>query len=711
MRRAGLLKGANRILEAATESATAEELGAVCLEVAMAATESEFGFIGEVHGELLRELAVTLPDWDLCAMDDAEGHHLPAVRLPVAGLYGTVVRTGATLCTNAPGSHPSAVGLPEGHPPITSFLGVPIRVGEQTTGLVGVANRAGGYGPEQASLLEDLTFAIASAMRVFRYTQQLQQSTELIDAHMTNSPLAVIEFDTSFTVSRWSHEAERIFGYSADEVLGNRIVDLRWVYEEDVPLVEAESERLFSGSVSRSKNTNRNYRKDGSVIWCEWYSSAIHDENGALVSVLSLVLDVTARRESEAYAEALGRINKAVHSTLDFDEIMRRVVIETTEVAGLEGGGVYVRDGETWRFAYGHNMPEGLADPELRGPDALLLMNVAAQSDAIVMTDAASDEALAKGLLEDSNVSSLLALPLHIKGKPFGVLMMGTPREGFVLDDRLAHFMRQVGSTVSLALENARLYNAERSIADRLQSALLTIPEEIEGINFAHAYRSATDAARVGGDFYDLFELGGSRVGIVIGDVAGKGISAAVLTSLVKNTVQAHASEPGKTPAQVLELTNDIIFKSTSMEAFVTVFFGVLDCRDGTMVYANGGHTSGMLLRPGGPVALQVTGPLLGALASARFRDTWARLDPGNVLFLYTDGLTEARRDGELYGEARLFEALTRSTGTAPLDVLSDVIGEVVAFARGLLNDDLALLAVQLTGCEAQLPEQQRLDV
>ena len=129
--------------------------------------------------------------------------------------------------------------------------------------------------------------------------ENLSTALQHLNAHMDNSPLAVIEFDPMFRVIRWSKEAERVFGWTAEEVEGKAINELRWVYNEDDVLVQQESSGLFSGERRRSKNVNRNYRKDGSIIWCEWYDSAIYDTQGNIVSILSLVLDITERKQAE----------------------------------------------------------------------------------------------------------------------------------------------------------------------------------------------------------------------------------------------------------------------------------------------------------------------------------------------------------------------------------------------------------------------------
>lgn len=118
--------------------------------------------------------------------------------------------------------------------------------------------------------------------------------------HIDNSPLAVIEFDPAFRLIRWSQGAVRMFGWRPEEVLGKTISELSWVYDEDGELVRQTSEAMFAGRSTRNLNVNRNYRKDGAVIHCAWYNSAIYDDGGSLVSILSQVLDITERVRAEA---------------------------------------------------------------------------------------------------------------------------------------------------------------------------------------------------------------------------------------------------------------------------------------------------------------------------------------------------------------------------------------------------------------------------
>jgi len=142
--------------------------------------------------------------------------------------------------------------------------------------------------------------------------QALHESEERLRAHMNNSPLAVIEFDSQFRITRWSKQAERIFGWDANEALGQSIGEMHWVHEEDLEEVAGEAGGLLTGERPSSLHVNRNYRKDGSLVYCEWYNSALYGPDGSLVSVLSQVLDISDRKRTEqALLEAKERLEEA----------------------------------------------------------------------------------------------------------------------------------------------------------------------------------------------------------------------------------------------------------------------------------------------------------------------------------------------------------------------------------------------------------------
>jgi serine phosphatase RsbU (regulator of sigma subunit) len=405
-----------------------------------------------------------------------------------------------------------------------------------------------------------------------------------------------------------------------------------------------------------------------------------------------------AERETQAsLAEALNRINQSVHSTLDFDEIMNRVVVEIRDVLDVDATVVQVHTGDHWEFAYEHGLPPEMRHLHFADSEVPLSMRVLQTRAPVVVNNVARDTTVNRPLMESFRISAIMAVPLMMHGEVFGVLIADQfAEEPMPFTDLQLDFMQKAAATLSLALENARLFGAEHDIADRLQAALISLPGSIEGLEFAHAYHSATEGTRVGGDFYDVFEIGPDFIGITIGDVAGKGLDAAVLTSLIRNTIRAHAMELSKTPSQVMSLTSEIVHKATPPESFATVFFGTLNLRDGRLVYSNAGHTTAAIVAADGRVLPRAeNGPLVGAFAGSEFGESETRLAVGDLLFLYTDGLTEARRNDEQYGELRLFEFLESAQGLAS-DVVSYVVGDVVSFSEGTLRDDLAILAVRM---------------
>src|SRR6185295_6119005 len=124
--------------------------------------------------------------------------------------------------------------------------------------------------------------------------EELQEVHRRLMFHVDNTPLAVIEWDKDFRVSRWSPSAERMFGWKADEVFRKRITDWKFVFEDDIDAVEGIRPRQLRGAETHGVSRNRNYTSDGRVLYCEWYNSVLYDTSGALETILSLTLDVTA---------------------------------------------------------------------------------------------------------------------------------------------------------------------------------------------------------------------------------------------------------------------------------------------------------------------------------------------------------------------------------------------------------------------------------
>jgi serine phosphatase RsbU (regulator of sigma subunit) len=246
-----------------------------------------------------------------------------------------------------------------------------------------------------------------------------------------------------------------------------------------------------------------------------------------------------------------------------------------------------------------------------------------------------------------------------------------------------------------LAEENRQLYQQQLDIAEKLQTSLLHVPAEIGQVRIGHLYRSATEAARVGGDFYDVFQVKGANIVVLIGDVSGHGIEAARTATLVKDTIHAFAYQ-SPAPDKVLARTNALLVEK-ALPGFVTVFFGLLDPKSGAFQYASAGHPHAYLRRTSGSLELLGQGSLpVGVYADASWRSSKASLEMGDILLLYTDGVIEAQADGERFGDTRL-EPLVKRKNVSVERLPRLILDKVLAFSHGRLLDDAALLALQLT--------------
>jgi sigma-B regulation protein RsbU (phosphoserine phosphatase) len=239
-----------------------------------------------------------------------------------------------------------------------------------------------------------------------------------------------------------------------------------------------------------------------------------------------------------------------------------------------------------------------------------------------------------------------------------------------------------------------QLLDERAHLAETLQASLL--PPElpvIQGLAVAGRYRAGT--ADVGGDFYDVFPLRGRTWGFIIGDVCGKGPAAAAKTALARYTLRT-AAMLERRPADVLPVLNDALLQRGEPESFCSALFARLRPGQGG---ASGelfvaGHPRPLLRRRSGHVErLPTGGALLGILDGDVTRRVSLRLDPGDVLLVYTDGVTEARGDGKLFGENRLVETLARA-GPSVDDVAAAVERAVLAFRDDDRADDVAVLAI-----------------
>jgi sigma-B regulation protein RsbU (phosphoserine phosphatase) len=239
----------------------------------------------------------------------------------------------------------------------------------------------------------------------------------------------------------------------------------------------------------------------------------------------------------------------------------------------------------------------------------------------------------------------------------------------------------------------------ELDIANVIQTSILpkTFPAFPNRKEF-DIYAKMLPAKEVGGDLYDFFLIDKYRLGVVIGDVSGKGIAAALLMAVCKTLLKATAYK-GIPADNILSEVNNILFEESPSNMFVTVFYGVLDTRSGAFEYSNGGHNSPYLISSDGKVQplADIGGMLLGALKDMEYVSNVIMLKPGESLFFYTDGVTEAfNKDNEEFQESRLEQILDNKNSLNTNDLVHHVFENVQAFANGVeQSDDITCLALK----------------
>lgn len=258
---------------------------------------------------------------------------------------------------------------------------------------------------------------------------------------------------------------------------------------------------------------------------------------------------------------------------------------------------------------------------------------------------------------------------------------------------------RDMSERFELEKRRDEIYAREHHIADMLQQALIppATPRRIGGYRFAMAYKAAMEEASVGGDFYDVFEMGEGRIGVLIGDVTGKGLKAAMRVSAARYSIRSYAYLDPR-PGRVLTLANRALYRDDPEEgSMLTAFFAVIDSRVGIMTYSNAGHEPPIVLRGEGDCRFIILPGLpMGITDKVNYEEESVRLDPGDRVLLLTDGITEARCVGsELFGTHGVLEALKGLGGATIEELASGILEAAKDFANRTLHDDAAVLAVE----------------
>lgn len=286
-----------------------------------------------------------------------------------------------------------------------------------------------------------------------------------------------------------------------------------------------------------------------------------------------------------------------------------------------------------------------------------------------------------------------------------GVLYLDSREKGSLLSASTRTALETLATEAAVAIENARLYREtlekarleqEIRIAAEIQQALL--PRKAWTGRTFDVAASTLPCRSIGGDFFDYLDLPGGRFAFALGDVAGKGPPAALLSALVQGIFAAQGTT-SEGPACTLGRVNEALLRRAIDNRFVTMAYGHL-AGDGRVTYANAGHNPPLVVGPGRVLRLDKGGPILGLFPDAAFEEDTVELEPGDTLVVFSDGVSEAlSADGEEFGESRIIDTVREHHDRDAGRVLEGLLGRIREFTRGApQNDDVTAIVIRYRG-------------
>ncbi|MCE5324124.1 SpoIIE family protein phosphatase [bacterium] len=578
--------------------------------------------------------------------------------------------------------------------------------GAEPSDLISLANRK----IQELSLVNQVSHAVSSTLDLDKLLDiALEQSMAAVGADagslmLISEETGRLEIVASRGIARkWVENTKQPVGYS---IAG-------WVAEhgESVLVSDAHSDLRFHMPFFRDNITSAAsvpLKAKGVIIGVLNVNTTdperVFDErdlellstvaNQMAVAIVNARLYARVNRRTKQL-DSLLQISRTVTSTLNLDEVMHRVSEVICRVFQLEVCSILLMDELSGRFRLGHGLG-------LKSRRKFVYYDVAAPfahrvkktNMKFTVRDVNKSDLLRTDISRAEKFKTAVAIPLKHHGKIVGVAV-GFSRETRTFVKSQQDLMRPVGELAGIAIRHARIYRQKYKIAEILQQRL--VPAEapkIKGLDIGHKFLPAQE---VGGDYYDFIKVGPDMLGIALGDVAGSDVEAAEYTTMGKHVLRAYAHEYAY-PADVLVKTNNIVCEDTRSDMFISLFYGIIDLKSMKLHYANAGcepaiHYS---VRTGECKVLLSDGILLGIRKGTQYAQQEIDLEPGDVLMVYTDGLTEAGEEGERFGTQRVMDLLADFAPLSAQEIVNGVYDALLEFGHGRITDDVAMVVTKI---------------
>ncbi len=453
---------------------------------------------------------------------------------------------------------------------------------------------------------------------------------------------------------------------------------------------------------------------DGRVI--DRWTAPLRASDGTLLGRVLYYRDVTQEKlaekrlkDNERWSSFLAEVSTVMSQTLDYRANLSRLarmvvpmladwcVIHVLEEAELRLVAIAHDDASKLSLArrmellFPIDMSEDMgAAAVVRAAAPLLFEDI---TDDLLETAARNPEHLEQ--LRSFGLRSAIVAPLICRERVLGTLTLVSAESGRRYTKEELRLAEDLSARVAFPIDNARLYEERARVAQTLQRSLLPpqLPD-IAGVEMASRYHPVAEGAEVGGDFYDVFPAGPRSWGLVLGDVSGKGVEAATVTSLARHTLRA-ATMATQQPSQILSMLNAALLEQTDPDAFCTAVYALIEPRFGrvNLTVSSGGHPLPYVVRSNGDLEpLACEGTLLGVVADPELQDVSVELDFGDKLIVYTDGIFDVGPRDDPFGAhdlEQLFAACAKRGVKAAADLIDKAVLER---QQGQARDDFALV-------------------
>jgi PAS domain S-box-containing protein len=532
---------------------------------------------------------------------------------------------------------------------------------------------------------------------------------------------AVLSKDLEGIVTSWNPAAARLYGYSPEEAIGRHISFLVPVDHKDEEKVILE--RVKRGERLETYETER-IRVDGTRIAVSLTVSPIRSPMRGLVGASVVARDITAEVRRRRAQEFLVAASRLLDTSLDPTETARTIVstavpeladlclIDFRRADGWLGDTVVAGAKPEMAERLERIRREQPLDPNGEHPVAQVLrLNqpmVWRDLKAPEVVDKVSQNSEHLQLMQDAGYNSAAVVPLLARGRSLGALSFLHARQDMRYDSGDLEFLAELGERAALALDNARLYQERDRVAKNLQRGLRPPrPAQVPGLEISVVFEAAGEGIEVGGDLYDVLP---SEDGcwLLVGDVAGKGSTAAGISVAVRHSVRGLVRELDE-PDEVLRRVNELLVGGESLNDFATAMLVRLR-REGDgwgLVLAAAGHPPAVLATPSGPTLLG-GGSVLGAWPEPNVERHQCRLTGNQTLALCTDGWLEAGPVAS-HQAPEAFAEMTQALAGLELEEMTERLrADAVGRSSGPLRDDLVVLAVRprSTSDSAEVPRE-----